>query len=102
MEPPGARRLAGLGNPGIVVAARLAVRPILVFLPVGRVHHPGDVAGTAQHEFHRPAEQRRSVEDRAGGSSSEDRRVGKECVSRCKSRWWTCNEKKTDTKRIKH
>src|SRR3546814_12830512 len=25
---------------------------------------------------------------------SEERRVGKECVSTCKSRWWTYNEKK--------
>src|SRR3546814_13001670 len=25
---------------------------------------------------------------------SEERRVGKECVSKCRSRWWPCHEKK--------
>src|SRR3546814_13879964 len=27
---------------------------------------------------------------------SEERRVGKECVSPCRSRWWPCHEKKTN------
>src|SRR3546814_19358563 len=30
---------------------------------------------------------------------SEERRVGKECVSRCRSRWSPYHEKKTPTKR---
>src|SRR3546814_3377583 len=30
---------------------------------------------------------RRFEDDRAAGERSEERRVGKECVSRCRSRW---------------
>src|SRR3546814_12315780 len=30
---------------------------------------------------------------------SEERRVGKECVSTCRSRWWTYHKKKTKTQK---
>src|SRR3546814_16756088 len=31
---------------------------------------------------------------RQAGDRSEERRVGKECVSKCRSRWWPIHEKK--------
>src|SRR3546814_16014567 len=33
------------------------------------------------------------------GYSSEERRVGKECVSTCRTRWWPCLIKKKETKK---
>src|SRR3546814_11117893 len=35
------------------------------------------------------------------GHRSEERRVGKECVSTCRSRWSPCHKKKTKNKLIK-
>src|SRR3546814_11424781 len=39
---------------------------------------------------------------RDGASRSEERRVGKECVSTCRSRWWPHNLKKKATPRTKN
>src|SRR3546814_16530534 len=33
-----------------------------------------------------------------GARRSEERRVGKECVSTCRSRWWLCHSKKKTEK----
>src|SRR3546814_13646859 len=35
------------------------------------------------------------VEDHLGAHRSEERRVGKECVSTCRARWWPHLKKKT-------
>src|SRR3546814_17178001 len=35
---------------------------------------------------------------RGPGKRSEERRVGKECVSTCRSRWWPVNYKKKQTR----
>src|SRR3546814_13509592 len=45
--------------------------------------------GAALGNAHRPPPQRANHRPR-----SEERRVGKECVSTCRSRWWPVHEKK--------
>src|SRR3546814_11428341 len=42
------------------------------------------------------AEDRAAPDDAAGHARSEERRVGKECVSTCRSRWSTYHQKKTN------
>src|SRR3546814_16868688 len=37
---------------------------------------------------------------RAEGPRSEERRVGKECVSTCRSRWWPDHEKKKNIHKL--
>src|SRR3546814_15776717 len=49
----------------------------------------GLVAGGAEHQIGGEAEQR-----------SEERRVGKECVSTCRSRWSPYHEQKKEQKKI--
>src|SRR3546814_20296283 len=52
--------------------------------PLGQEAHHG---GVSERRGNRHWHLRR-------GSRSEERRVGKECVSTCRSRWWPYNEKK--------
>src|SRR3546814_16145120 len=54
-------------------------------LPSGRAGHSGETAGDKPEE--------------GGDDRSEERRVGKECVSRCRSRWsQEHNKKKNNNK----
>src|SRR3546814_15330747 len=56
----------------------------------------GGVVGKAR-KHHRAA----TIESRFGqGMRSEERRVGKECVSKCRSRWSTNKEKKKNYREI--
>src|SRR3546814_16197104 len=61
-----------------------------------RPHHPPAIAGLANgsgaHEHVDVAGERRFVLEEL--RRSEERRVGKECVSTCRSRWSPNNEKK--------
>src|SRR3546814_19320961 len=47
-------------------------------------HEPDDVVAVVPDRFH----------DAVAGARSEERRVGKECVSTCRSRWSPYHEKK--------
>src|SRR3546814_15085035 len=61
--------------------------------------HGHQPEGPAQRvDLQRPRAQRDRAVARDEGKRSEERRVGKECVSTCRSRWWTCNYKKKTTK----
>src|SRR3546814_13888628 len=63
---------------------------------------PPDTVG--DHELRRflssGAASPRGVQARGAGSRSEERRVGKECVSTCRSRWSPCHYKKKNNRCI--
>src|SRR3546814_5401303 len=62
----------------------VADRHDLQFLVPGRAAPGDEVADPGPHE--RPGKGR-DVADKPGGRRSDERRVGKECVSTCRSRW---------------
>src|SRR3546814_12627086 len=47
----------------------------------------------SRHQLHEPHRAGRRA-DRSSSPRSEERRVGKGCVSTCRSRWWPDHEKK--------
>src|SRR3546814_17967670 len=51
------------------------------------VAHPRFVAAQREVAIEEPFEQRRAFDLALAEASSEERRVGKECVSTCRSRW---------------
>src|SRR3546814_18942250 len=58
--------------------------------------HPADGRGQAQ--FRTPARAYGGGGRTVRTDRSEERRVGKECVSTCRSRWWPDHEKKKKDK----
>src|SRR3546814_4217268 len=77
LPPPGQAQLEAIVLIGDAKAGANRIEPVggqgWVLVAVGQVEH----AGTEQRPVARESDAR-----------SEERRVGKECVSTCRSRWW--------------
>src|SRR3546814_17635523 len=82
------RRPARGGRIGLEMPGRQQQGEIMVHRRLAGAGHPGEGAV----EFGRIPPAR--VELRKAGERSEERRVGKECGSRCSSRWWPDHYKK--------
>src|SRR3546814_19293079 len=67
--------------------------------PAGLVHFPATVVGPPHSGLVRRRGQRLCWPQR---TRSEERRVGKECVSTCRSRWSPCHEKRKKTTKNIH
>src|SRR3546814_17782125 len=68
---------------------------------VGKVH-PSESLHCLQSVFRKPERDRGQYPDGRQVERSEERRVGKECVSTCRSRWSPSRYKKNDTKHVTH
>src|SRR3546814_17547530 len=62
--------------------------------PVQRSLEPLDMGACPDHEISAPPPQLKKLRKK---ERSEERRVGKECVSTCRSRWWPYHYKKKKT-----
>src|SRR3546814_10210806 len=73
----------GLGELGVQLIEQVRNAPVDVFATIVRMH-PTDAKGEAgEHLF----EYRQEIRLGDALARSEERRVGKECVSTCRSRW---------------
>src|SRR3546814_18184388 len=74
--------------------------------PTSHPEIPTDQRRNAQQSTRKKWKQRcgasRSEKTPRGASRSEERRVGNECVSTCRYRWWADNEKKIENKDTHH
>src|SRR3546814_14926762 len=68
----------------LLLADEVVLRPVAAFDALGQLQLLGVVAAVAQ-----PRLAVVTADARLHGDRSEERRVGKECVSTCRSRWWT-------------
>src|SRR3546814_16491622 len=95
--PPGALqgfgqghlKLAAIGKAGQRIVQRLVLQFTLDLANIGHVHDLGDEMGWPPPFIPGHGDRQQSPDDAAVLSyiRSEERRVGKECVSTCRSRW---------------
>src|SRR3546814_15323584 len=69
-----------------LVPSHLADRPVTGYITGNNAK--------VNHERHVPEARHQELPEPLGGTRSEERRVGKECVSTCRSRWEPYNSKK--------
>src|SRR3546814_14876405 len=77
-----------IAEPDLAADRRLAEQHC-TFLPVAAQAHAGGQGLDCRMSSQRRREQQGSGDQCAHGYRSEERRVGKECVSTCRSRWST-------------
>src|SRR3546814_20614045 len=92
--------VTGIGGTGVVtigaiigMAAHLDGKAVRVMDMTGLAQKGGAVVSHIQLAPN--ADDIRASKISAGADRSEDARVGKECVSQCRSVWCSCNQKKT-------
>src|SRR3546814_13053057 len=82
------------------LVSRLIDRPIRPLFPEGFYNEINAIAQVLSYDGHNEPDILALVAASAAMTiRSEERRVGKECVSQCRSRWSPCHIKKTTTER---